>query len=179
MAQEQGKKNRGKMILILLAAVVLVAGGIMVGVNWNRWFPQTQQPAAPTATPAPKLEVDKNAGVYVSPTPKPTSAGIAIPGWGSITMPAGQTEVAVDFPNPEANADKYYLTFELRLKDTGEVLCKTGLVPPGQTIQHITLSRALDAGEYLAVVHVQPYTMDDSQTATNNADMETKLIVVQ
>lgn len=40
----------------------------------------------------------------------------------------------------------------------------------------MTLTRPLEAGEYKAVVHVQPYRMSD-QSPTNNADMETTLIV--
>ena len=151
-----------------------------MGINWGRWFGDKPPVAqAPTPSPKPKLEVDPNAGVYVppEPTPQPDSGGIAIPGWGSITLPANQTEVTVDFPNPEANEGRYYLSFALRLKETGEELYVSGLVPPGQTIQTITLSRPLEAGSYPAVVHVQPYKMDEAQTPTNNADMETELIV--
>ena len=166
-------KNSKSIIGLIVLAVVLVAAGVTLGMNWHSWF-GGDTPAAQTAD---KLQVDPNAGDYVAPEPEEQSEGIAIPGWGSISLPAGKTAVSVDFANPDANADKYYLSFELRLKDTGEVLCTTGLVPPGKTIQNITLARALDAGESPAVVHVQPYTMDEEQTATNNADMETTLIV--
>ena len=131
---------------------------------------------AVSQSPAPEL--DHSAGDYVSPTPdSQPDDGIAIPGWGTIELPAGQTDVSVYFPNPEANADRFYLTFELRLKETGEVLFASGLVPPGKVIQNITLSRPLEAGTYLAEIHVQPYRMDAATTPTNNADMETELIV--
>lgn len=128
------------------------------------------------------LEIDPNAGEYVEPEREETpSKGVAIPGWGSITIPANQKEVTVDFMNPDANKDLYYLTFELRLLDNSEKgyesLYKSGLVTPGLHIQKIELSRALQAGEYDAVVHVQPYKMDEDRTPTNNADMKTKLIV--
>lgn len=128
------------------------------------------------------LEIDPNAGEYVEPEREETpSKGVAIPGWGSITIPANQKEVTVDFMNPDANKDLYYLTFELRLLDNSEKgyesLYKSGLVTPGLHIQKIELSRVLQAGEYDAVVHVQPYKMDEDRTPTNNADMKTKLIV--
>ncbi len=135
---------------------------------------------APTRTPAPKLEIDPNAGAKVTPTPAPTMPGIAIPGWGSITLPAGVTEAAASLQNPEANEGWYYLTFELRLPEEDgegyEVLFTTGLILPGQYCNKVTLNRPLEPGEYKAVVHVQPYTID-TQTPTNNADMETVLIV--
>lgn len=128
------------------------------------------------------LTVDPNASEYMAPVVENTpSQGVAIPGWGSITIPANSTVVTVDFNNPKENSGLYYLTFELRLLDNSkegyEVLYKSGLVEPGLHIQKINLSRSLSAGEYNAVVHVQPYRMDEAKTPTNNADMKTKLIV--
>ena len=109
---------------------------------------------------------------------------MAIPGWGSITLPAGVTEAATTLKNPEANEGWYYLTFEMRLptvdEETGEesyeVIFTTGLIPPGQYCNQVTLTRALEPGEYPVILHVQPYRMSD-KTPTNNADTEMLLIV--
>lgn len=149
----------------------------------------TPEPAAePTAAPdtkaGPKLEIDPNAGARVTPTPAPREPGVAIPGWGSMTLPSGTTTAQTALRNPEENEGYYYLTFELRLPEqdaqTGEegyeVLFTTGLVPPGQYCNQVTLTRELEPGEYTAVVHVQPYRIAD-MSPTNNADMETLLIV--
>ncbi len=133
----------------------------------------------PTATP--QLKIDPYAGDLVTPTPEP---GVAIPGWGSMTLPAGVTEAQTAMQNPAENEGLYYLTFELRLpavdEATGEegyeVIFTTGLIPPGQYCNKVNLNRALEPGEYPAVVHVQPYRISD-QSPTNNADMETVLIV--
>lgn len=131
---------------------------------------------------------DPNAGEYVEPEEDvepekydTASQGISIPGWNTLNIPEHQKEVAVDFYNPEANKDKYHLTFELRLPDDSEqgyeVIYKSGLIDPGLHIQNITLSHELDAGTYDATIHVQPYRMDESKTITNNADIQTQLIV--
>ncbi|HIS94793.1 MAG TPA: hypothetical protein IAC19_03370, partial [Candidatus Ventricola gallistercoris] len=56
------------------------------------------------------------------------------------------------------------------------VLFTTGLIPPGQYCNQVTLTRALEPGEYNVILHVQPYRMSD-KTPTNNADTETVLIV--
>lgn len=129
------------------------------------------------------LVVDKNAGEFV-PNVKDTEEkikNVAITGWGSITIPSNKKKVEVKFENPEENKDLYYLTFELRVlndsKQGYEVLYKSDLVEPGLCIQKIELSRELEPGTYDAVVHVQPYRMDANKTPTNNADMQTKLIV--
>ena len=124
------------------------------------------------------LIIDSGAGDYVKPTPSESTIipSVAVPGWSSITIPANQQTVSVDFYNPERNEGLYYLTFKLILSSTGEVLYESNAVPPGKHIQTITLSRALPAGTYDAVVHVQPYRMSD-ETPANNADVKTKLIV--
>ena len=129
-----------------------------------------------------KLKADPNAGKYVEPDKQEEeNDGVSVPGWSSLDFPANTSEVAVDFFNPEENEGRYSLTFELRLPDESEqgyeVLYTSGLVDAGLHIQQINLSRGLDAGVYDAIIHVQPYRMDENQTATNNADLKTKLVV--
>ena len=128
------------------------------------------------------LVVDPNQGDYVAPEQQEIG-GIAIPGWGEIILPPNQTDIVVDFYNPDKNKDKYYLVFELRLitgadqnKDY-EVLYKSGLVEPGKHIQRITLSKSFEKGEYNAVMFVQPYKMDGTLTPTNNLNSVLKLVV--
>lgn len=165
------------LIIVILALLALIAY-LVFGGSDNRQTPTPQATSTPavTATPAPKLEIDPNAGALITPTPAPQEPGVAIPGWGSMTIPAGVTEVQTSMQNPEANEGWYYLTFQLRLKDTNEVIFTTGLIPPGQYCNKVTLTRALEPGEYAAIIHVQPYRLSD-QSPTNNADMETVLIV--
>lgn len=180
-SRRRQQAKRMQLIVALLAVAVLAVGAVLI---WK----STQTEAAPTVTAAPtataELEIDPNAGALITPTPAPTEPGVAIPGWGSITLPAGVTEASTTLKNPEANADWYYLTFEMRLptvdEETGaesyEVLFTTGLIPPGQYCNKVTLTRALEPGEYNVILHVQPYRISD-KTPTNNADMETVLVV--
>lgn len=159
------------LVIVLLAIIAALAIALF---SKN----DSQDSPTPTVTPTPtaQLAIDPNAGALVTPTPAPVEPGVAIPGWGSMTIPAGVTEVQTSMQNPEANEGWYYLTFELRLKETDEVLFTTGLIPPGQYCNKVTLTRPLEPGEYAAIVHVQPYRISD-QSPTNNADMETVLIV--
>ena len=105
--------------------------------------------------------------------------GIAIPGFAEITINADSTEAEADLFNPEDNAGLYYVTFELRLFDESEnayeTLYTSGLVEPGRHIYSIELSRPLEKGVYSAVIHVQPYYINDKRP-TNNADIKIKLI---
>ena len=185
-ARRNARGKSGAASLIVLLALLAVTVGLFVWQNQsaNRGAPEAT--LSPTVEPSPtvELQIDPNAGELVTPTPAPTEPGVAIPGWGSITLPAGVTEAATTLKNPEANEGWYYLTFELRLptvdEETGEesyeVLFTTGLIPPGQYCNQVTLTRALEPGEYNVILHVQPYRMSD-KTPTNNADTETLLIV--
>ena len=184
-SRHRQQRKRMQLLIALLAVVVLAAVAVLI---WQSAKPEAAPTATPavTASPAPtaELEIDPNAGDLITPTPAPTEPGVAIPGWGSITLPAGVTEAATTLKNPDANADWYYLTFEMRLptvdEETGEesyeVLFTTGLIPPGQYCNQVTLTRALEPGEYNVILHVQPYRMSD-KTPTNNADTEMVLIV--
>lgn len=185
-AHRNARGKSGAASLIVLLALLAVTVGLFVWQNQsaNRGAPEAT--LSPTVEPSPtvELQIDPNAGELVTPTPAPTEPGVAIPGWGSITLPAGVTEAATTLKNPEANEGWYYLTFEMRLptvdEETGEesyeVLFTTGLIPPGQYCNQVTLTRALEPGEYNVILHVQPYRMSD-KTPTNNADTETLLIV--
>lgn len=185
-ARRNARGKSGAASLIVLLALLAVTVGLFVWQNQsaNRGAPEAT--LSPTVEPSPtvELQIDPNAGELVTPTPAPTEPGVAIPGWGSITLPAGVTEAATTLKNPEANEGWCYLTFELRLptvdEETGEesyeVLFTTGLIPPGQYCNQVTLTRALEPGEYNVILHVQPYRMSD-KTPTNNADTETLLIV--
>ncbi len=167
---------RKKLPWLLLVIVVIVSAIIIALLVKDR---EKEESALPVSTEAsgPRLEIDANAGDLVETETEAPPPGISIPGWGSITLPAGVTEANVSLKNPEENEGWYYLTFELQLKDTGEVIFTTGLIPPGQYCNKVTLTRELEAGEYEAIMHVQPYKMDEDQTPTNNADMETILVV--
>ena len=163
-----------KIIAACLAALLLAALGLFL---FNRFGGKRQ--AEPEPTPVPQatvsLVIDPNIGY--TPTPAPAEPGVAIPGWGNITLPKNSLEADTDLFNPEDNADWYYLTFQLRLKDTDEVVFQTGLIPPGMYCTKVTLEKALEAGTYAGVMHVQPYYMREPPTPTNNADFDIQIIV--
>ena len=161
-------------ILIILLLVKCGAGGFgnLGGDGPGFQIGQVTAPSAP--------DEDPNQGDYVKPE-TPDVGGVAIPGWGRLTVPVNTSkDIVVDFYNPEANADKYYLTFELRIPADNEqgyeVLYKSGLIAPGKHIQKIDFTRGLPAGTYNAILHVQPYRMSD-KSMTNNADLKLELVV--
>ena len=181
---EEKSDRKSKVIIIILIILLLLAllfGGILLGIlisgddSLLTWLGITNKQQWGG------LMVDS--GEYVKPVINQTSQpGVAIPGWGTMTIPPGTTRITtVDFYNPEANNGTYYLTFELLIPKTGtngeyESIYKSDLIPPGLHVQTINLTRPLSTGTYDAVIHVQPYRIAD-RSPTNNADMKTTLIV--
>jgi hypothetical protein len=169
--------------LSMVKFACVAAAVVAVGVGSGMYFSSKGAEQPVVSAGGVGLTVDPDAAGYVAEETAETAAapGVTIPGWGSITIPADTTDISVDFYNPESNEGYYDLTFELQLPDDSEqgyeVLYTSGLVEPGLHIQHITLSHGLSEGTYNAVIHVQPYKQDEDHTPTNNADMETELIV--
>ena len=169
------KKFLVKTMIIVLLLVIAI---IVVAVNWNNWFGE-DIPVNSGTSQNGNLEIDKNAGDWngqalPDKTDDAPAEGIKIPGYPSITLPKDQKTVNVAFLNPEGNP--CYFTFELVLKDTGESLYKSKLVPPGQAITEITMSKALSAGEYDATIKITTTSLEDG-SAMNGANVETVLIV--
>ena len=163
---------------IIIAAVIillLIITGVVLALNWNSWFGEKPaEPAKPSQSTT--MEVDKNAGQYNGEKPADKGGdakGIKIPGYPSITIPANQKDVTVALINPEGNP--CYFVFELVLKDTDETLYKSKLVPPGQAITDITLTKPLKAGEHNAVIKISTYSLEE-QSPMNGANVETILI---
>ena len=179
------EKRRIKRSVFLLLLLLLLFGCAAVIALTVRRGPGGNRPDAVSGKKAGsgvELVIDPNAETGLpGQSDSALEQGVVIAGWESMTFLADTKEAAVDFRNPEENAGLYYLTFEIRLYDDSgrdyEVLYTSGLVEPGKRIDRITLPRELEKGVYDAVVHVQPYRMDEEKTQTNNVDMRIKLIV--
>lgn len=153
---------------------VLLVGAVVVGIGFSQgWF---DAPAAETPAGA---DLDKNAKPYSgqvgnAPKANPQADSIAIPGYPTIYAVAGQTEMDVVLGNPEGNP--CYFVYELALEDTEESLYTSGQIPPGEAVPSITLSRALEAGEYPAVLKITTYHVE-TQAQMNGANVKTNLVV--
>ncbi len=168
---------------IIIAAILfllILIGSVTVAFNWNRWFGDSTAPtetSSESENSAPELDIDPNAGAWDGQKPEDKSdgeqTGIKIPGYPSISIPADQKDVTVALLNPEGNP--CYFKFTLVLKDSGETLYESKLVPPGEAITEITMSKALPEGEYDATIQITTLSLD-GETPLNGANVETVLI---
>jgi hypothetical protein len=92
---------------------------------------------------------------------------IDVVAYESIELVAGETEQRVSLDNPIENGAWLRITLEL---DGGEVLWQSEKLQPGQVVRSITLARALDPGEYDAVLRYEHWTYDDEMKPLNGAE---------
>ena len=102
-----------------------------------------------------------------------SGANIAIPGYEKLNFTAGKTAQTVNLKNPADNACAFVLTLTM---EDGETLWTGEALSPGEAFTRITLTRALDAGEYPAMLHYDCYTIEDNQPL-NGAEIELTLEV--
>ena len=95
-------------------------------------------------------------------------ANIAIPGYEKLSFAAGKTTQAVNLKNPAENDCTFGLTLTL---EGGETLWTGKALQPGEAFTRITLSRALDAGEYPATLHYDCFSLQD-HTPLNGAEIQ-------
>ena len=156
------KWNNKKVILIIISALVLATGFAVYNqsrpkevTNYEFEEEQTKQETK-----------NQEAGV---------TAGIQVPGYKSITIPSGTKNVKVELTNPEGN--NVYFEISFYLPDTDEVIYKSKLIKPGQTIYDIELDREMEEGEYPMIVRYGTYSADDEMTPRNGAEVNCSLIV--
>ena len=102
-------------------------------------------------------------------------AGIQIPGYESIVIPAGTKDVSVELVNPEEN--QVYFQISFYLPETDETIYTSDLIRPGQHLYEITLDKEMEAGEYPLTVKYSTFTADEEMTPQNGADINCTLIV--
>ncbi len=157
------------LLLILLLALLLAGLGFLI----HHAVTTGAEPEPPSQS-AGVLDPDAELGPgQISVPDKVETAGkqIKVNGIAEMNLVAGQREQNFVFSNPEENP--CYFEIEIVLRDTGEVLYTSKLLPPGYSISKFTLNRALDAGEYNVIVHFKTYSFDKEQRPLNNMDIKT------
>lgn len=166
-------KNKRWIKAIAIASCCLALTAAAVAIlhsNWDRWFNSQQQ-----AGIVMKLDGDAEEWDTSGLSGGAKTGGIKIPGYEVVRFPKGTREVELPLVNPEEN--NCYFAFALILDSTGEQLYESGLVEPGKAVSKITLTRALDEGEYRITIRVKPYDIQ-SMAALNGANVQAKLYVI-
>lgn len=102
-------------------------------------------------------------------------AGIQIPGYKSVEIPAGTKDVSVELTNPEEN--QVYFQISFYLPETDETIYTSKMIRPGQSLYKITLEKEMEAGEYPLTIQYATFTADEEMAPQNGAEVNCTLVV--
>mgnify|MGYP000379858219 FL=1 len=97
-----------------------------------------------------------------------------IPGYPDMTISSESTDFPITLLNPEENPCNF--KFTLSLQETGETLCTTDLVKPGDAIKGVTLDKPIEKGTYTLIINISTYSVD-SNSQMNGAQVKSTLTV--
>lgn len=128
-------------LLILLALLLLILISILS-------FCNKQHPGSPIFRP----NIEHNTGT--NEEKENEAKGIQVRGFTTWSIPANTSKnLSIPLENPEGNP--CYFSFEILLSDTGEVIYSSDMVPPGEKISRINITREFDAGDYPATIKIK------------------------
>lgn len=150
-------QKKGKIFIIFCILIVLTASVILLIMSRK----EKEQGRG-------NAVVDSNVSDWdLDSTEEQKPGDIAIPGYASMVMKAGQTTQEVDMGNPAEN--NCYFRITLLLED-GTSLYQSDLIEPGKGLREIELTQPLEAGTYRAVIRYDCYSYDEAQEALNGAE---------
>lgn len=153
--------DKNKLIMMALGCFTIIAVCAIVFANTNNVSDAFN----------PQFEEDQFREQAVSGV----SEGIKIPGYSTIVVPYGASDVDVNFFNPEEN--DVYFEISLVLSDTDTEIYKSKLIAPGQHIYNISLNETLNVGTYNMNIVYNTYSMDGNYTPKNGASVACELEV--
>lgn len=156
------KKN--KIIALLIVVVIALSGGFLA-------YQKSQQNAG-------GVVIDKNAEKWNKEL-KDTShqdKGIKIPGYGELSVGAGEKNWRITLLNPEGN--DCYFKYSITIDDNKKPLYQSDYIEPGKAIKEFKVNKSLEAGNYTLYMNIATYTMDGKNTRLNGASVKADLRVI-
>ena len=176
---DSGGGNQSRLIVIFGSLIVLALVGVIVALvlNLNRPVEQTLQEEEPRQRSV--LITEENVEAIVEEAEEAPATPV---GSYEATMnmtwnfPDGSSPSSNAYvENTESNINDVY--FDLQMRDTGETLYESPVIPVGQRLtgDQITLNRDLNAGTYRCVVVY--HLVDDAQRTLATLNMGVTVIV--
>ena len=171
-----------KTITLKKSYIMIIAAVLVMAIGVGAYFVFSKEPATEISnmqTPLGGLGLmlDENMKPYTGRDLEDRGGektGTKIPGYGTVRLPSGKTDVKMVLLNPEGN--RCYFKFELVVE--GETFFTSKLVEPSMCIEDLTLEKPLVEGTYTAILKISTYSLDDSLTQMNGANVEFELIVI-
>lgn len=166
----QNSRNGRKWAALAVGLVVLAAA---VGGLWHWRSGSTESGTTQAGLVVSDEATDWNKELENA---SPEAEGIKIPGYGELTISEGADQFQMSLVNPEDNP--CYFKYTLEIAQTSDILYESDLIEPGKAITEFEIENLPAAGDYDMNINISTYTMDESLTAMNGAQVKTILHVV-
>lgn len=100
-----------------------------------------------------------------------------IPGYDNVNIQAGTDTAYLALWNPDTN--NVYFKFKITLKDSGETLYESGLVPPGSAITKLKLNKKISKGVHPIIISISTFALHDYHQQMNGGQVETNLVGIE
>ncbi len=167
--------NKGWVAIAALSAIMIILLAVTIAaLSLNFSKGQHYEPA----------NIEQNGIVYDSmashydetvPDKNADDCGIKVPGYSDVIIPKDSTSIPIILLNPDGNPCNF--KFTLSVLETGETLCSTEYVKPGDAIRGVKLDDTLEKGSYTLVINIATASLDTG-TQMNGAQVKTELKVV-
>ena len=163
------------LLLLILLLLALLCGLTVFLVQTFRPEPA---PEVETTT-APPLIIDVGAEEGEGKLEIPdkidtTNRKIKVNGVPEIHLKANQLEQNFPFSNPAGNP--CFFVIDVIMKDSGEVIYTSDMIPPGYAVSNFKLKKPLAAGKYNVVVRYNTFTFDQQRRPLNNMVVNTVIV---
>lgn len=171
---ENRKTSSKKILIIVIIAALICAAGVFTAYQFGKKavVSEAEQNAAGVTVDENAREWDKDLDALSG---KETE-GIKIPGYGELTVPAGDKNWNITLLNPKDN--NCYFVYSITIDDSDEVLYESNYIEPGKAVTEFEVKKGLEAGEYKINLNIAAYSMDDEHTRLNGANVQADLHVV-
>ena len=166
MQKQTGMK---KILLIFMTAVILLAAAVILWMTLRKDGDERNTAGIVVSDEAVEWNKDL----------EDTSGGqqgIKIPGYGDITVNSEDTAWQITLLNPEGN--ECYFQYAVTIDDSDTPIYTSDLIEPGKAITEFEVPEPLEAGDYEIHLNISAFTMDESLTALNGADVKAVLHVI-
>ena len=166
MQKQTGMK---KILLIFMTAVILLAAAVILWMTLRKDGDERNTAGIVVSDEAVEWNKDL----------EDTSGGqqgIKIPGYGDITVNSEDTAWQITLLNPEGN--DCYFKYAVTIDDSDTPIYTSDLIEPGKAITEFEVSEPLEAGDYEIHLNISAFTMDESLTDLNGADVKAVLHVI-
>ena len=167
MQKQKNSRRIGLILIVIIIAAAAVAVGAFLAVRNSDNAQSTQG-----------IVLDDAAEDWSGETEDLSDGqqGIKIPGYGDITVYAGETDWKITLANPEDN--NCYFRYTITIDDSETPIYESDLIEPGKAVREFEVTEPLEAGDYEIHLNISAFTMDESLTALNGADVKAVLHVI-